>query len=39
MSTILFVIQQYGFGLDGVMGVLYLWMELAEKNIHTKSKT
>lgn len=25
VSTLLFVIQQYGFGLDGVMGFPYLW--------------
>jgi hypothetical protein len=31
ISNLLFVIQQYGFGLDGVMGFPYLWTELAEK--------
>jgi hypothetical protein len=29
---LLFVIQQYGFGLDE--GFPYLWTELAEKHIH-----
>jgi hypothetical protein len=38
ISTLVFVIQQYGFGLDGVMGFLYLWTELAEKTYTPNQK-
>jgi CRISPR/Cas system endoribonuclease Cas6 (RAMP superfamily) len=37
ISTLLFVIQQCGFGLDDVMGFPYLWLDLAEKT-HTPNK-